>query len=110
MGSSAERAAKKLADYKPPDMTDEEFVAAIERVEKEADEAPPMTPEQKRELEEAQRNNLRVIWREVDGQKRRATTFLPIDRKNLQPDFLAALDAARMTVEVRGFSAGGKDQ
>lgn len=107
MGSSAEQAAKALAAHKPPGMSHEEFVAAIERAQQEADAMPPMTPEQKRKLEEARRNHLRVIWREVDGQKRRVTTFIPIDRETLGPDFLAALDAAGMTVEVRGFKREG---
>jgi len=87
---------------KPPGMTDEEFKAAQDKAAEAAASAPPMTPEEKAQLEESMRNNLRVIWREVDGQKRRATTFIPIDRESLGPDFLAALDESKMTAEVRG--------
>jgi hypothetical protein len=89
---------------KPPDaehLSDEEWDAVVEDATKRAEEIPPMTPGQQADLEASMRNNLRVIWREVDGKKRRCTTFLPIDRDSLNPAFLAALDESKMTVYIR---------
>lgn len=94
---------------KPPELahiSDEEWDERIEAAVKAAGEPPQMTPQEKAQLEQAMRNNLRVIWREPDGLKRRCTTFVPIDRNRLEPDFLRALDKARMTVTVRGFEEG----
>lgn len=36
-------------------------------------------------------NMLRLIWREPDGERRRVSTFIPLDRERCSPDVLAAL-------------------
>jgi len=104
MPKETDHKAEALRLLKPEGMSDEEFKAALAKVERELDEMPPETPEKRAELQESIASHLRVVWREIDGQKRRCSTFVPIDRDSFPPDFLRALGEAGMTVVVRGFS------